>query len=34
MGTYGFNDKGDAVGYVPAIKMIKDGKVVNLDIGN
>jgi len=34
MGTYGFNDKGDAVGYVPAVKEIKNGQVVGLDIGN
>jgi branched-chain amino acid transport system substrate-binding protein len=28
MGTYGFNDQGDAVGYFPAIKEIKNGQVV------
>jgi branched-chain amino acid transport system substrate-binding protein len=28
MGTYGFNDKGDATGYTPSIYQIKDGKVV------
>lgn len=27
MGTYGFNDKGDAVGYAPSIKQIKGGQV-------
>lgn len=32
MGTYGFNDKGDAVGYLPAVKVIKNGKI--LDVGN
>lgn len=28
MGTYGFKDNGDATGYVPSIKKIKEGKVV------
>ncbi len=29
LGTYGFNDKGDAEGLTPAVKQIKDYKVVD-----
>lgn len=28
MGTYGFNDKGDAIGYLPSIKQIRGKKIV------
>ncbi|MFA6432548.1 MAG: ABC transporter substrate-binding protein [Candidatus Paceibacterota bacterium] len=30
MGTYGFNDWGDATGYVPSMKQIKNGRVVDV----
>lgn len=28
LGVYGFNEKGDATGYLPAVKQIKDGQAV------
>lgn len=30
MGVYGFNEKGDAVGFTPSLKQVKDGKVVSV----